>query len=153
MKMDVHERYEELTGEMSRLERKVKLMSQIVLNINRTRLLTDAELRIYLNNVEYTGNFVALPLSIKSLGPDEMYAYIGRLARVGDPLAKAIKEYCQDQYLSHLFGPRAMEHSEIPEKLLLRTMTEKEYDSYLSGEKPFSTWKEDRFLSQKVEIK
>ncbi len=62
---------------------------------------------------------------------------IRALAERGEPLGLAMHEYFQ--FVGYSVSVEILNCSDIPKKLLLRKMTEREYSGYLHGELPIAT--------------
>lgn len=70
------------------------------------------------------------------------YKILKHFADKGDPLASKMVELASHSWLGNV-NP-IIHGTDIPQKLLTRTMTEKEYDGYLNGKIPVSSFQFER---------
>lgn len=133
------DRSSQLFERANKLEEKVKLVKNIASHLSCMHKTNDLKARTLLNNERL--NLGAR--YIKGVVSPQRYWAIIEFAKQGDPLCQQMQEYLKSGYSNeYLF----FDNSEIPQKLLTRTMTEQDYSNYLNGKKPISHYEGEHYL-------
>jgi len=161
------EKSERLSEEAERLKKRSQLAYKLATNLQETESYSHEHLRNMFNN-ERIDPKIGGRFYYCAHGGEEKWKVINAFANNGDPLCIKIRDYYNDrnQEIRDSYEKRgirgmridfvhsALGDSEVPEKLLIRTMTKDEYFGILNGDLPFTIdphLKESYFLPKSGE--
>ncbi|MBI2672053.1 hypothetical protein HYX16_03915 [Candidatus Woesearchaeota archaeon] len=157
----ISQKCEDLLKKAEKLEDKAKRIRHFVGLQESWKEVTDDQRRIFLNNEGMCSTEYNYTFKLKEFGGMGLISYlikrevIAQFAQRGDQLCERILKYLSDLQSPFTADFLVIENSEIPEKLLSRKMTEKEYFGYLNGDLPIAiTNEEAHYLpKQKEKVK
>ena len=133
-------RYGDMKLKANRLEEKAKSIRKAVNNMTHLRHYSDSQINLYNNNekLRIGKEYLRIASGEYELFQNEKIDVIRKFATAGDPLCDVIYDHINE--MGYPLGELTIGESNIPEKMLNRTMTEKEYNGILSGELSFSSY-------------
>ena len=126
-------KYESLLEKAERLEKQAQQIRHHVGIQQSWKDVSDGHRRLFLNNERGGYRLTLIVVDGLAIGIYDKLRIIENLSERGDPLSKKI-----GNCLRLWKRDSILEDSKILEKLLLRTMTEKEYFRYLNGDLPIA---------------